>query len=100
MSNSLPRKEAAHVAKLAKLHFNDQELNILTKQMAEILDLVETLNKVNTTGVKPTYFVSHNENVLREDKAIQSKQKEALLKNAPETKDGQIKVPTIIEEES
>ncbi|WP_080485577.1 Asp-tRNA(Asn)/Glu-tRNA(Gln) amidotransferase subunit GatC, partial [Oenococcus oeni] len=55
MSESLPREDAAHVAKLAKLHFNDQQLNLFTGQLANILDLVETLNEVDTDGVKPTY---------------------------------------------
>ncbi|WP_143788832.1 Asp-tRNA(Asn)/Glu-tRNA(Gln) amidotransferase subunit GatC, partial [Oenococcus oeni] len=39
-------------------------------------------------------------NVLREDVAVKSNQKNELLANAPETQDGQIKVPAIIDEES
>ncbi|MFT8812365.1 Asp-tRNA(Asn)/Glu-tRNA(Gln) amidotransferase subunit GatC [Oenococcus sp.] len=100
MSNSLPREDAAHVAQLAKLHFSDQQLDVLTGQLASILDLVETLNEVDTEGVEPTYTVSNNVNVLREDLAVKSGQKVALLANAPETQDGQIKVPAIIDEES
>ncbi|TEU21443.1 Asp-tRNA(Asn)/Glu-tRNA(Gln) amidotransferase subunit GatC [Oenococcus oeni] len=100
MSESLPREDAAHVAKLAKLHFNDQQLNLFTGQLANILDLVETLNEVDTDGVKPTYTVSDNINLLREDVAVKSNQKNELLANAPETQDGQIKVPAIIDEES
>lgn len=100
MSDSLPRQAAAHVAELAKLHFSDQQLDLLTGQLARILDLVETLNEVDTDGVEPTYTALPNKNILREDKAIKSGQKDKLLANAPQTQDGQIKVPTIVNEEN
>ena len=43
---------------------------------------------------------SDRENVMREDKAVKSSKEEtdALLNNAPDTDDGYIKVPAIIDE--
>lgn len=51
---AIEEKEVRHVAKLAKLTFADNEILHFTEQMSDIIDMVEQLNEVDTTGVPVT----------------------------------------------
>ncbi|KRM60193.1 Asp-tRNA(Asn)/Glu-tRNA(Gln) amidotransferase subunit GatC [Secundilactobacillus malefermentans] len=98
MANNISQDQVKHVAELAKLELNDKQLDYFTDQLGDIIGLFETLNEVDTTDVPVTTSVSDQLNVMREDVADNWNQKEALLANAPETENGYIKVPTIIDE--
>lgn len=98
MAEQINRQEVKHVADLAKLSFDDAALDKITPQLEEIIGLFNDLQKVDTDGVEPMYTPTTEHNVLREDKGIRSGQRDALLKNAPDTQDGLIKVPAIIDE--
>ncbi|MCT1176137.1 Asp-tRNA(Asn)/Glu-tRNA(Gln) amidotransferase subunit GatC [Pediococcus pentosaceus] len=96
--NNITKKDVEHVATLAKLKFNDEQLEKFTDQIEDIIDLVDTLNEVDTTNVEPTFNVTDQLNRMREDVAVRSNDKEALLANAPETENGFIRVPAILDE--
>lgn len=98
MANNISQDQVKHVAELARLELNDKQLDYFTDQLGDIIGLFETLNEVDTTDVPVTTSVSDQLNVMREDVADNWNQKEALLANAPETENGYIKVPTIIDE--
>ena len=74
--------------------------NTFTPQLEKIIGMFEELSTVDTTGVPVTSRMSDHTNTLREDVAVKSNEalREALLKNAPETANGLIKVPAIIDE--
>lgn len=98
-------EQVQHVAGLAKLHFTPAELDTFTGQLEKIIGMFEELSTVDTTGVPATMRLSDETNTLREDnlredKAVKSDEqlRHALLKNAPETANGLIMVPTIIDE--
>lgn len=96
--NNITKKDVEHVATLAKLKFNDEQLEKFTDQIEDIIDLVDTLNEVDTTNVEPTFNVTDQLNRMREDVAVRSNDKETLLANAPETENGFIRVPAILDE--
>lgn len=98
MSAKLSEDQVQHVANLAKLELSDKQLPYFTDKLDEIIGLFETLGEVDTEGVAPTSSVTDQLNVMRDDIADNWNQKEELLANAPETMDGYIKVPTIIDE--
>ena len=100
MAEQLDRQQVEHVADLAKLSFTDAELAKFTSQLEEIVGLFNDLAEVDTTGVEPMTTPTTEVNVMREDVAVQSSDEErkALLDNAPETANGLIKVPAIIDE--
>ena len=93
---TITRDEVAHVAGLAKLAFNDADLDQFTTQLGDILNIFETLSEVNTDDVIPTYSVTENVNHLREDVANNWNQKQELLNNAPLEAADLIKVPAIL----
>lgn len=100
MASKITEQQVEHVAELAKLQFDDEELSKFTTQLGSIIDMFEDLQAVDTDGVEPMTSPTDRVSVMREDKAIKSskEEQEALLKNAPETDGGYIKVPAIIDE--
>ncbi|NEU31699.1 Asp-tRNA(Asn)/Glu-tRNA(Gln) amidotransferase subunit GatC [bacterium LRH843] len=89
--------QVKHIADIARLALTGEEAEKYTKQLEGILTMVETLNEVDTTDVKPTTHVIAMRNVMREDKAGEGLPIEDVLKNAPDHEDRQIRVPSIIE---
>lgn len=89
--------EVRRVAALAKIAVSDEEAEKLAKDLDEILGYVKQLENVDTTGLEPTYQVTGLTNVTRKDEIIDyGTNREALLKNAPRKRDGQIEVPKVL----
>ena len=88
-------KDVEHVAKLARLELTEDEKELYTKQLGDVLKYVDQMNEVDTTNVKPMTQVIDFNNVMREDKVVQEISKEDLMANAPEEENGFFKVPKI-----
>lgn len=93
------KEQIKHVAELARLSFSDEELDHFTEQFDNIIDMVEQLNNVDTTGVPVMTQVTDLVNVLRDDAAQTPTPRAELMKNVPESANGLIKVPAIMEKE-
>ncbi|PAL00651.1 aspartyl/glutamyl-tRNA(Asn/Gln) amidotransferase subunit C [Lentilactobacillus parakefiri] len=98
MTEKISEDQVKHVAELAKLKIADDQLPYFTTQLDQIIGLFETLSEVDTDGVERTSSVTDQINVMRDDIAENWHQRQALLDNAPDTADGYIRVPTIIDE--
>lgn len=85
---SLSRDQVKHVAKLANLPLSETEEELYSKQLSKILDYVEQLNKVNTSGIDPIYNISGNTNITQKDLVSKSLTQDDALKNASNKKDG------------
>ena len=86
-----------NLAKLSRLQFNDQEKEIIKKDLQRMIEFVDKLKELDTTGVEPLMHMSDSVNVLREDKVQGSISREEALKNAPDSDGVFIKVPKVIE---
>lgn len=95
---AISEEEVKHVAKLSKLDFKQEELESFTNQLGKIIDMVELLEEVDTEGVEFTSNVIETINVMRQDRAQPGWNRDELMRNVPETEDGFIKVPAIIDE--
>jgi aspartyl-tRNA(Asn)/glutamyl-tRNA(Gln) amidotransferase subunit C len=85
------------LASLSALQVSDDEAVKLQSELENILKFVEQLDAVETNGVEPTYQVTGLRNVWREDEIIDyGLDRDALLKNAPNKQDGQIKVKRVL----
>ncbi len=93
----LSRQEVDHVARLARLHFSEEEAERFREQLSAILTYVEKLGELDTTGVEPTSHVLPIRNVFREDVARPSLPREEALANAPDRTEEFYRVPKIIE---
>uniref|UniRef100_UPI004027F179 Asp-tRNA(Asn)/Glu-tRNA(Gln) amidotransferase subunit GatC n=1 Tax=Candidatus Scatousia sp. TaxID=3085663 RepID=UPI004027F179 len=88
-------KDVEHVAKLARLELTEDEKELYTKQLGDVLKYVDQMNEVDTSNVKPMTQVIDFVNVMREDKVVYEHTKEELMANAPEEENGFFKVPKI-----
>ncbi|MCA1957903.1 MAG: Asp-tRNA(Asn)/Glu-tRNA(Gln) amidotransferase subunit GatC [Nitrospira sp.] len=94
----IAREQVEHVALLARLRLTDEEKDVFAKQLSQILDHVEQLNRYDTTGVEPTATVIGQVNVFRDDEVRPSLPVEQALANAPDREGDGFHVPKIIEE--
>ncbi len=90
-------EDVTRLAQLSALSIDDAEAEALRKQLEDILGYVAQLDQVDTTGVEPTYQVTGLENVTRpddiDDEGITH---DDLLRNAPDTLGGQVKVRRVL----
>ncbi len=93
----ITRKDVENVALLSRLEMREDDVEKFTGQLNAILDYIDVLNKVDTSGVEPTAHVLPLKNVMRADEAKPSLPRELALANAPEQEDGYFKVPKILE---
>ena len=94
---ALSSEEVRQVARLARLELSDEEISIQSKHFNELLSQFDVLSTIDLTDQAPT---SHNfpvVNVFRQDVVVPSLPRELVLLNAPETRDGTIIVPKILE---
>ena len=88
-------KDVEHVAKLARLELTEEEKELYTKQLGDVLKYVDQMNEVDTSDVKPMSHAIDFVNVMREDKVVYEHSKEELMANAPEEENGFFRVPKI-----
>jgi len=85
------------LAALSKLKLSYDEIERLRGELSEILDYVNLLEKVDVSGLEPTYQVSGLKNVYRSDEIKDYGYKtEDLLRNAPAVQDNQFKVKRVL----
>ncbi|WP_458414921.1 Asp-tRNA(Asn)/Glu-tRNA(Gln) amidotransferase subunit GatC [Schinkia sp. CFF1] len=90
-------EEVKHVAHLARLAITEEEAEKMTKHLDSIIEYAELLNELDTENIEPTTHVLDIKNVLREDTSRNWLTQDDALKNAPDQRDGQFRVPSIIE---
>lgn len=93
MANIISDETIEYVGILAKLELSDEEKEQAKKDMANMLDYIDTLNELDTSGVEPMSHVFPVNNVFREDVATNGDDREEILANAPEAKEGAFVVP-------
>jgi aspartyl-tRNA(Asn)/glutamyl-tRNA(Gln) amidotransferase subunit C len=93
----LSREEVLHVARLARVGVEPTDLDILTDQLANILDYFAILDEVDVSAVPPTAQVGGLSNVLREDEVRPSADREEVLANGPRVDDGFFRIKAVLE---
>lgn len=93
----LSREDVLKLAQLARLDLTDTEIEEYQRELSEILQYVEQLQKVDVSGLKPTNQITGLTNVMRDDKEQSyGYAPKDLLKNVPAVQDGMIKVKRMI----
>lgn len=82
-----------YVGILAKLELSSEEKEQAKKDMSNMLDYVSKLNELDTANAPAMSHAFPVNNVFREDVVTNGDDRENLLKNSPEKKDGCYKVP-------
>ncbi|MDO8668678.1 MAG: Asp-tRNA(Asn)/Glu-tRNA(Gln) amidotransferase subunit GatC [Candidatus Buchananbacteria bacterium] len=92
----LSKSEIEHIAKLARLNLSEDEAKLYSQQLSDILDYVEKLQAVDTSGVEETSQVTGLTNIMREDKIEESGISDELVASSFQNSNGYIKVPKIL----
>ena len=96
-TNAISKEEILKLAKLSNIELSDEEVEKYQTEVAWILEMIAKLNEIDTDGVEPTYQVSGNQNVMREDEiSDKTVVPSNLLNLSPKTEKGQIKVPKVL----
>lgn len=93
MANVITDETIEYVGILAKLELSDEEKEEAKKDMGRMLDYIDKLGELDTADVEPMSHVFPVWNVFREDVVTNGDAREAILKNAPQEKDGMFVVP-------
>ena len=93
MANQITDETIEYVGILAKLELDEAEKEAAKKDMGSMLDYIDKLNELDTTGIEPMSHVFPVQNVFREDVVTNGDESEKTLKNAPGEKDNMFMVP-------
>ena len=97
MANIISDETIEYVGILAKLELSEEEKEQAKKDMGSMLDYIDKLNELDTSNVEPMSLVFPVHNVFREDVVVNGDDRENILKNAPEEKDGSFSVPKTVD---
>ena len=85
--------DVLHVARLANLSLDDDEVSRMSEQLSGILDHVQALAGLELDQVPPTAHALDLENVTRPDRPRPSWPLDEVLSNAPAEQNGAFRVP-------
>ena len=94
----ISRADVEHVARLARLHLTDEELERMRVQLDAILAYIDKLKALDVDGVEPTSHAVPLVNVMRPDEVRASLSQADALANAPDRAGEFFRVPRIIED--
>ncbi len=91
------KEELLHIAKLADLNLKEEETEKYLKNLDDILNYVEVIEKAPIENCEETIGANDNINVFRKDEVKTFENHEGLLQNAPEAERGMFKIPKVIQ---
>ena len=94
---SIERQEIEKLATLSRIAIGEDTITEVSQRLSSVLELVDQLQAVNTEGVEAMSHPMKATQRLREDEVSAINQREALQATAPDTEEGLILVPKVIE---
>jgi aspartyl-tRNA(Asn)/glutamyl-tRNA(Gln) amidotransferase subunit C len=94
---ALTLDDVRRIAHLARIDINDAEAAATLAQLNDIFAMIEQMQAVDTTGVAPMAHPLGGAQRLRADRADESIDRAANLRNAPQQEEGLFLVPRVIE---
>lgn len=92
----ITKEDVDHVALLGRLELTEEEREMYTRQLNDILGHFQSLERLNTEDVQPTAHVLPLKNVYREDWVGQHLSRDEVLSNGPDLEENCFKVPKIV----
>ena len=94
---SIDKDKIKHTAKLARISLDDKQIESLSKDLSNIFNFIEKLNKIDTENVKPLTSILDHTLRTREDKIIDGGIRDQILENSPSKNEEFFIVPKVIE---
>ena len=98
MATKLSRRDVLRVAELARLTLTEAEVETFARQLTDILDWVDQIQRAGTEGVDPTAHASDVPGAWREDAVTRSVRREEIFEQAPDADvdAGLFRVPRVL----
>jgi len=90
-------EDVLKIAHLARLSVSDEQVKSYASDLSSIMNLVEQMNEIDTSGVEPMAHPLDQSQRLRVDEVTEQNQRELLQENAVDTEDGLFLVPRVID---
>ena len=88
--------DVRHVANLARLELNDDEVAVFQPQLEAIIERARSLMQLDVANIEPTAHPSPVFDRMRNDEPHESLPPAAVLQNAPDQAQSQIRVPKVV----
>ena len=96
-SEILSVDDVEHIARLAALRIDDDEVQTMRRQLSDILAHFQTLAQLDTEGVPPTGHTTDAHSVMRDDLEMPALERDRTLANAPFVDGEFVRVRPVIE---
>lgn len=90
------REEIMHIAKLASLNLNEDEIDKYRENLEDILNFAAVVNSANVDELDITIGANEKCNAFRKDEVVTFEDTDALLQNAPTKERNMFKIPKVI----
>ncbi|MCK5360744.1 MAG: Asp-tRNA(Asn)/Glu-tRNA(Gln) amidotransferase subunit GatC [Gammaproteobacteria bacterium] len=94
---SINNDDVEKIAHLARLAIEPEQLQAYTKNLSNILDLVEQMNQVNTDGIEAMAHPRDTRLRLRKDAVTEENQRKKFIALAPASENGLFLVPKVLD---
>ena len=94
---TVKKSDINHICDLSKLRIDENEISIFTKQISDILNMINELEQADTNNIKPMAHPMNMSQRLRKDEAILNNDRDLFQENAIDSEDGFYKVHKVID---
>ena len=94
---SIDKDKIIHTSKLARISIEEKKVDSLSKDLSNIFNFIEKLNKIKTDDVKPLTSILDHSLRARDDQVTDGSIREKVLGNAPNKNEEFFIVPKVIE---
>ena len=94
---TVKKSDINHICDLSKLRIDENEISTFTKQISDILNMINELEEADTNEIKPMAYPMNMSQRLRKDEVMSNNDRDLFQENAIDSEDGFYKVPKVID---
>lgn len=99
MAGGITKDDVRRIARLSRLRLSEAEVDRMEIELGSILGSMATLEKLDVSGVPPTFHAVEMATPLRDDVVVPGLRREEALAAAARTEAGAFCVPKVMEGE-
>ena len=92
----ISKEELLHIAKLSDLEIKENEIDEYLKNLEDILNYTETIDKIDVSKLDETIGAPEEFNVFRKDEVKQFDNIDQMMENGPEVDRNMFKIPKVL----
>ena len=92
----ISKEELLHIAKLSDLKIKENEIEEYLKNLEDILNYTETIDKIDVSKLDETIGATEDYNVFRKDEVKQFDNIDQMMENGPEVDRNMFKIPKVL----